>query len=33
MSKNAESTFVYVTYVRTTSEKLWSALTDPEFIP
>jgi uncharacterized protein YndB with AHSA1/START domain len=32
MSKNAESTFVYVTYVRTTPEKLWSALTDPEFI-
>ena len=23
------STFVYVTYIRTTPEKLWSALTDP----
>jgi uncharacterized protein YndB with AHSA1/START domain len=28
----AKSTFVYVTYVRTTQEKLWSALTDEEFI-
>jgi uncharacterized protein YndB with AHSA1/START domain len=27
----AKSTFVYVTYIRTTPEKLWSALTDPEF--
>ncbi len=27
----ARSTFVYVTYIRTTEEKLWSALTDPEF--
>ncbi len=26
------STFVYVTYIRTTPEKLWSALTDGEFI-
>jgi len=25
------STFVYVTYIRTTPERLWSALTDPEF--
>jgi uncharacterized protein YndB with AHSA1/START domain len=25
------STFVYVTYIRTTPEKLWSALTDPQF--
>jgi uncharacterized protein YndB with AHSA1/START domain len=24
-------TFVYVTYIRTTPEKLWSALTTPEF--
>ena len=24
----ARSTFVYVTYIRTTPEKLWSALTD-----
>ena len=27
----AKSTFVYVTYIRTTPEQLWSALTDPEF--
>jgi uncharacterized protein YndB with AHSA1/START domain len=27
------STFVYVTYIRTTPEKLWSALTDAEFMP
>jgi uncharacterized protein YndB with AHSA1/START domain len=27
----ARSTFVYVTYIRTTPEKLWAALTDPEF--
>jgi uncharacterized protein YndB with AHSA1/START domain len=26
------STFVYVTYIRTTPEKLWSALTDVNFI-
>ncbi|TDN59022.1 SRPBCC domain-containing protein [Paraburkholderia sp. BL10I2N1] len=26
------STFVYVTYIRTTQEKLWSALTDEEFM-
>ena len=26
------STFVYVTYIRTTPERLWSALTDPQFI-
>jgi uncharacterized protein YndB with AHSA1/START domain len=26
----AKSTFVYVTYIRTTPEKLWSALTDAE---
>src|SRR5205823_5190867 len=26
------STFVYVTYIRTTPEKLWTALTDAEFI-
>jgi len=25
------SKFVYVTYIRTTPEKLWSALTEPEF--
>jgi uncharacterized protein YndB with AHSA1/START domain len=28
----ARSTFVYVTYIRTTPEKLWSALTDVECI-
>ncbi|MGA7593748.1 MAG: SRPBCC family protein [Gallionella sp.] len=28
----AESTFVNVTYIRTTQEKLWSALTDAEII-
>jgi uncharacterized protein YndB with AHSA1/START domain len=28
----AESTFVHVTYIRTTPEKLWWALTDMEFI-
>lgn len=26
------STFVYVTYIRTTAEKLWSALTDAQFM-
>ena len=26
------STFVYVTYIRTTPDNLWSALTDPQFI-
>jgi uncharacterized protein YndB with AHSA1/START domain len=28
----ARSTFIYVTYIRTTKEKLWSALTDEAFI-
>jgi uncharacterized protein YndB with AHSA1/START domain len=28
----AKSTFVYVTYIRTTPEKLWSALTDAGFM-
>ena len=28
MSQSAESSFVYVTFIRTTPEKLWSALTD-----
>ncbi len=28
----ARSTFVYVTYIRTTPEKLWWALTDGEFM-
>jgi uncharacterized protein YndB with AHSA1/START domain len=27
----ANSVFVYVTYIRTTPDSLWSALTDPEF--
>jgi uncharacterized protein YndB with AHSA1/START domain len=27
----ARSTFVYATYIRTTPERLWSALTDAEF--
>jgi uncharacterized protein YndB with AHSA1/START domain len=26
------STFVYVTYIHTTPEKLWAALTDPQFM-
>lgn len=29
MSPSAESSFVYVTFIRTTPERLWSALTDP----
>lgn len=28
----ARSTFVYVTYIRTTPDKLWTALTDAEFM-
>ena len=28
----ARSTFVYVTYIRTTQEKLWSALTNAKFM-
>ena len=28
----ARSTFIYVTYIRTTPEKLWSALTDGEYM-
>ncbi|HTC45514.1 MAG TPA: SRPBCC family protein [Steroidobacteraceae bacterium] len=31
MSEAAQSTFVYVTYIRTSAEKLWSALLMPEF--
>ena len=27
----SSNTFIYVTYIRTTSEKLWEALTKPEF--
>jgi uncharacterized protein YndB with AHSA1/START domain len=30
MSQSTESSFVYVTFIRTTPEKLWSALTDPK---
>ena len=28
----AKSTYVYVTYIRTTPDELWTALTDPEFM-
>jgi uncharacterized protein YndB with AHSA1/START domain len=28
----AKSTFVYVTYIRTTPQRLWSALTDAQFM-
>jgi uncharacterized protein YndB with AHSA1/START domain len=31
MTEVAKSSFVYVTYIRTTPEKLWSALISPEF--
>ena len=31
VSGQAASRFVYVTYIRTTAEKLWEALTQPEF--
>ena len=32
MTDAAKSSFVYVTYIRTTPEKLWAALTTPEFM-
>ena len=32
MSKTAQSTFVYVTFIRTTPGRLWSALTSTEFM-
>ncbi len=32
MSATDRSTFVYVTYIRTTPERLWVALTDPQFV-
>jgi uncharacterized protein YndB with AHSA1/START domain len=32
MTETAKSSFVYVTYIRTTSETLWSALTTADFI-
>ena len=31
MSQLVQSIFVYVTYIRTTPERLWSALTKPDF--
>ena len=31
MADATASTFVYVTYIRTTPERLWTALTSPEF--
>ena len=31
MSEAAQSTFVYVTYIRTSPERLWDALTQPQF--
>jgi len=31
-TRAVESSFVYVTFIRTTPERLWSALTDPEFM-
>jgi uncharacterized protein YndB with AHSA1/START domain len=32
MTDTSTSTFVYVTYIRTTPERLWSALTDPKMM-
>lgn len=32
MASVNESSFVYVTFIRTTPEQLWSALTDPDFV-
>ena len=32
MTEPAKTSFVYVTYIRTTQEKLWAALTTPEFM-
>ncbi len=32
MSNQSASKFVYVTFIRTTPERLWSALTTPEFM-
>ena len=32
MNKTAQSSFVYVTFIRTTPERLWSALTTNEFM-
>lgn len=30
MTEQADSTYLYVTFIRTTPERLWDALTDPE---
>ena len=32
MSDAPHSEFLYVTYIRTTPERLWSALTEPDFV-
>jgi uncharacterized protein YndB with AHSA1/START domain len=32
MTQAAKTEFVYVTYIRTTQEKLWATLTEPDFI-
>jgi uncharacterized protein YndB with AHSA1/START domain len=32
MNKTAQSNFVYVTYIRATPERVWSALTDSQFM-
>jgi uncharacterized protein YndB with AHSA1/START domain len=32
MSAPGRSSFVYVTYIKTTPERLWEALTDPRFV-
>jgi uncharacterized protein YndB with AHSA1/START domain len=32
MSANDRSSFVYVTFIRTTPDKLWAALSQPQFI-
>jgi len=32
MSENSESKFLYVTYIKTTPEKLWEALTSRDFM-
>jgi uncharacterized protein YndB with AHSA1/START domain len=32
MTSDAATSFVYVTFIRTTSEKLWTALTSPDFM-
>jgi len=32
MTSDASTSFVYVTFIRTTPEKLWSALTSPDFM-